>query len=209
VNPLAADFWDEKFRRFPDEYGIEPNDFLRLAAAQLPRGSSVLSLGEGEGRNALHLLKSGHSVTCVDFSAVARERALGYFESARQRGQIPAACKWEYLVLDLERELPAGHWDGVVAIWCHLPPVAREKVHRSLPVWLRKGGIYIAENYAPDQLKFKTGGPPEIELLHDPQILRQEIPISCEIFQKAERMINEGSRHQGMSATLQIVARNT
>lgn len=198
----AGEFWDWKFKEHPDEYGFEPNDFLRLAAGLLAPGSRVLSLGEGEGRNALYLMHLGHSVTCVDASSVARDRALKVFTQA-------VSGSASYLVMDLEHELPSGTWDAVVSVWCHLPPNARQKIHKALPGWLRQGGLYIAEGYSPEQLRFKTGGPPEIELLYDPEILRREIPVtmSLEIFQKTERMIHEGTRHQGRSSTMQIVAR--
>lgn len=208
-----GEFWDWKFREHPDEYGFEPNDFLRLAAGLLPPGSKVLSLGEGEGRNALYLMRCGHSVTCVDASSVARDRALKIFADAARESTPDSHALAKrldaYLVMDLERELPTGNWDAVVSIWCHLPPAARRSLHSAIPGWLRPGGLYIAEGYSPDQLRFKTGGPPEIELLYDPEILRSEIPdaMDLEIFQKTERLISEGTRHQGMSSTMQIVAR--
>jgi hypothetical protein len=211
-NPKSArEFWDWKFREYPDEYGCEPNDFLRLAAGLLKPGSRILSLGEGEGRNALHLMRLGHRLTCVDVSAVARLRALAAFASSSiDPGIPPVSSRLDgYVLMDLEKQLPHGKWDAVVSIWCHLPPLARQKVHAALPDWLPTGGLYIAEGYSPEQLRFKTGGPTEIDLLYDPEILRTEIPSSMniEIFQKTERRIQEGSRHQGLSSTIQIVGR--
>ena len=193
--------WDSLFQNQVDVYGTEPNDFVRLGAGLLKPGSRILSLGEGEGRNALHLLRLGHHVTCVDVSAIARERALKSF--ARENFSA------DYLLMDLSETLPVGKWDAVVSVGCHLPPILRREVHARLSGWLSDGGIYLAEGYTPDQLRFGTGGPTDLELLYDPPQIRQEIPLRLEIFQKAERFISEGPRHQGMSATLQIIGRNT
>lgn len=191
--------WDDLFKNQLDVYGTEPNDFVRLGAGLLKPGSRILSLGEGEGRNALHLLRLGHQVTCVDASAVARERALKSF--ARENFSA------EYILMDLGQSFPVGKWDAVISVWCHLPPTLRRAVHQKLSEWLCEGGLYIAEGYAPDQLRFGTGGPADLDLLYDPTQVRQEIPLHLEIFQKTERFVSEGQRHQGMSATLQIVGR--
>ena len=191
--------WDDLFRNQVNVYGTEPNDFVRLAAGLLKPGSRILCLGEGEGRNALHLLRLGHQVTCVDASMVARDRALASF--ARENFSA------EYFLMDLSERLPAGNWDAVVSVWCHLPAILRRKVHAKLSEWLSEGGIYLAEGYTPDQLRFGTGGPTDLELLYEPAQIRQEIPLHLEVFQKTERFVSEGQRHQGMSATLQIVGR--
>ena len=200
----AGAFWDEIFGAQKDIYGRDPNDFLRLAAGNLKPGSRILSLGEGEGRNALHLLRLGHRVTCLDASVIARDRALRSFE----RENLPG----EYRVMDLSRELPGEEfpgekWDAVVSIWCHLPAPLRQKIHALLPEWLSEGGAYIAEGYSTDQLRFGTGGPGDVELLYDPVQIAREIPLQLEIFQKTERFVREGSKHNGMSATMQIIAR--
>lgn len=193
--------WDDLFRNQVNVYGTEPNDFVRLAAGLLKPGSRILCLGEGEGRNALHLLRLGHQVTCVDASMVARDRALKSF--ARENFSA------EYLLMDLSQTLPSGTWDAVVSVWCHLPTTLRREVHAKLSSWLSEGGIYVAEGYTPDQLRFATGGPVDLDLLYDPNQIRQEISLDLEIFQKTERFVSEGQRHQGVSATLQIVGRQS
>jgi len=42
--------WDERYKEDGFAYGIEPNSFLVEQVSLL--GSPILSLGEGEGRNA-------------------------------------------------------------------------------------------------------------------------------------------------------------
>lgn len=59
-------------------YGKEPSKWLKAAAEQhLPNSNNdihgprcILSLGEGQGRNATYLATLGHHVTAVDASQV-------------------------------------------------------------------------------------------------------------------------------------------
>src|SRR5690606_2851304 len=68
--------WDERFAGDEYVYGKEPNDFLRAFAPRLPPPPArILSLGEGEGRNAVHLARLGYQVTAVDASSVGLAKA--------------------------------------------------------------------------------------------------------------------------------------
>ena len=66
--------WDERYRSDDYVYGTQPNDFLKANAGAIQKGK-VLSLAEGEGRNAVFLAKSGYEVTAVDSSSVGLEKA--------------------------------------------------------------------------------------------------------------------------------------
>ena len=66
--------WDARYAEPGYAYGTEPNDFLAEVAGRIPPGP-VLSLGEGEGRNAVFLAGLGHAVTAVDASAVGLAKA--------------------------------------------------------------------------------------------------------------------------------------
>jgi len=50
--------WDERYNTQQYAYGKEPNDFLAQQYKQLPKGR-VISLAEGEGRNAVFFSKNG------------------------------------------------------------------------------------------------------------------------------------------------------
>ena len=194
-------FWDQIFSREADRYGRAPNDFLRFASAMLKPGSRILSLGEGEGRNAIFLMSLGHEVTCVDASPVARDHAL-----QRMAQRFPGRSV-DYQVIDLSRDLPSGSFDVVVSIWCHLPSLIRRRVHAALGSWLTAGGFFISEGYTPEQIRYGTGGPTDVDMLYEPSIIRKELPLDLEVFQKVEREVLEGSRHDGLSSTLQIIGR--
>ncbi len=66
--------WDERYSAEEYAYGTKPNQFLEEHVNQIPKGK-VLSLAEGEGRNAVFLAKQGYSVTAVDASIVGLNKA--------------------------------------------------------------------------------------------------------------------------------------
>ena len=75
ANPPHSE-WDERFAQDDYVYRKEPNDFLRESADELPAAPArVLSLAEGEGRNAVFLAGLGYEVTGVDASVVGLARA--------------------------------------------------------------------------------------------------------------------------------------
>lgn len=67
--------WDERYAEPGFAYGTAPNDFLAQNVERLPAGGDVLSLAEGEGRNAVFLAQRGFRITAVDGSAVGLEKA--------------------------------------------------------------------------------------------------------------------------------------
>lgn len=63
-----ADFWNDRYKGEDYVYGSAPNDFLHQHASLFRKGSRILSLAEGEGRNAVFLARQGHFVRGLDFS---------------------------------------------------------------------------------------------------------------------------------------------
>ena len=66
--------WDERYSAKGYAYGTTPNEFLVESVNSIPKGK-VLSLAEGEGRNAVFLAKQGYAVTAVDGSVVGLNKA--------------------------------------------------------------------------------------------------------------------------------------
>lgn len=191
--------WDERFSPPGYYYGTEPNDFLRLVAGRLAPGSRILSLGEGEGRNAAFLATLGHRVTAVDASLAGLRKAEAL---AADRGVTIATVHADLSAFEIEPEA----WDGLVAIFCHLPPDIRAAVHRRAVAGLRPGGIFILEAYTPAQLAHGTGGPKAAELLMRLEDLRVELTgLDFEVAREVERDVYEGQGHSGRSAVVQIL----
>ena len=196
-----ADAWDARYRTEGWFYGTEPNEFLRDSVAQLPAGSAVLCLAEGEGRNAVYLAGLGHHVTAVDQSVVGLEKA------ARLAAEHGVAIDTVHADLAVYRIAPA-RWDAVVSIWCHLPPALRARVHRQVVEGLKPGGVLVLEAYTPAQLQHGTGGPPSAELMMTLADLQNELAgLDLVHGVEIERVVHEGRGHEGVSAVVQIVAR--
>lgn len=193
------DFWNQRYGHPGFTYGTEPNDFLRALAPRLE--GPVLSLGEGEGRNAVFLAQRGLEVTAVDLSPVGLEKTA---KLAAERG-VTVTTK----VADLaDFELGEGQYGAVLSIWCHLPPWVRTRVHGAVARALKRGGLFVMEVYTPRQLQFDTGGPKNVELLYEPDEVRRELTgLTLERCEELERDVHEGEFHGGRSAVLQVVAR--
>jgi SAM-dependent methyltransferase len=193
--------WDERYRTQEYYYGTEPNDFLKENAWRIPSNGKVLCLAEGEGRNAVYLAGLGFEVTAVDGSRVGLEKLSKLAHSKGVRVQT--------VVSDLnEFNLGLRQWDGIVSIWCHVPPLVRGKLHRQVVDGLRLGGAFLLESYHPRQLEYKTGGPPSADLMMTKDSLSRELDgLEFELLREFDRDVHEGRGHKGKSAVVQCVAR--
>jgi len=191
--------WDVRYSDAEYVYGTAPNAFLASVADQIPRGK-VLSLAEGEGRNAVYLAELGCKVLAVDASAVGLSKAQ---RLAEERG-----VTIETRVADLaDFHIELDSWDAIVAIFCHLPSGIRSSVHHKVVAGLRPGGVFVLEAYTPTQLKLKTGGPPTADMLMTLKLLRVELAGLRFIHaRELEREVIEGKFHTGRGAVVQVVA---
>ena len=195
VNP-----WDERYSGREFYYGKEPNDFLKLCANKIPSKGKVLCLAEGEGRNAVYLAKLGFQVVAVDQSPQGLEKLK---KLADENG-----VSIETIVADLENfEIKPNYWDGIVSIWCHVPPTLRRVLHLRVVQGLLCGGALILESYHPRQLEYKTGGPPSADIMMTKDLLKTELSgLNFEILHELDRDVHEGNGHFGKSAVVQCLA---
>lgn len=193
--------WDQRYGEPGFAYGTEPNDFLVESVDHVTPRGAVLCLAEGEGRNAVYLARRGHEVTGVDGSPVGLEKARAL---AEQHG-----VAIHTVVADLaDYDLGVARWDAIISIWCHLPPALRARVHRAVVAALRPGGVVVLEAYTPDQLAYKTGGPPVAEMMMTLAGLREELAgLDFVVGREVVREVHEGKYHDGTSAVVQVVAR--
>lgn len=192
--------WNERYNEPGYAYGISPNDFL-TEVSHLIDGKRVLSVGEGEGRNAVYLAQQGYDVTAVDSSSVGLRKA----EALAEKMDVSL----QTIVADLADYDPRIEtWDAIVSIFCHLPSSVRIELHNKLVTSLKSGGVLILEAYTPEQLDFKTGGPGQIDFFMTVEGLQQElVGLDFEIMRATEREIHEGRYHNGQSAVVQVLAR--
>ena len=193
--------WDERYQSESFLFGTEPNDFLRESAKYLSKGSVILCLGEGEGRNAVHLAKLGHSVTAVDMSTVGLGKALRLAQHNGVSLNTQVANLADY-------DFSENCWNGIVSIFCHLPPALRTSAHRKAVQGLKPGGVFILEAYSPRQLEYRTGGPSDPTMLYRLEELRSDLAgLEFVVAEEKVREVREGSAHTGMASVVQVVAR--
>jgi SAM-dependent methyltransferase len=192
--------WNERYSAKEYVYGTQPNAFLRENVAAIREGP-ILSLCEGEGRNAVFLAERGFDVLGVDGSDVGLKKAQ---ELAAARG-----VKIETLVCDLAQYTPPAQTFGaVVAIFAHVPSAVRRKVFRASVEALKPGGVFLLEAYTPEQLGRNTGGPKELDRLVSLEDLHIDLE-GCEFLlgRETEREVVEGCFHTGPGAVVQVIAR--
>lgn len=196
--------YDQRYAEDGYAFGTDPNTFLKDSVPQLklPKHASCLMLAEGEGRNGVFMAECGYSVTGVDISEVGLKKAK---DLAKRRG-----VELTTQVADLaEYDIGESKWDCIVGIFCHLPVPIRERVLGAIPEALRPGGYVLFETYTPDQLEYKTGGPPSADMMYSSDIFRAafEGKLVIERNEEIVRHVVEGKYHTGDAAVVQLLAR--
>lgn len=179
--------WNERYAGSGFAYGTEPNSFLVEHAKLLT--SPVLSLAEGEGRNAVYLASLGLDVLGVDASDVGLAKAK---KLAASRG---LAIRTE--VADLASYEPReNHYGSVISISAHLPSHLRNRLYPLVARSLKPGGVILLEAYTKAQISRNTGGPKDLDMLMDLVELEQQFS-NCEpiLAQEIEREVMEGKFH--------------
>lgn len=191
--------WDQRYAEDGFAYGTSPNDHLAHHLHLLPKDGPILSLAEGEGRNAVAMALAGCQVVGVDQSSVGLHKA--------QRLAASRGVTITTQVADLAAfPIIPGAWAGIVSIFCHLPPALRKPLHAACVAGLRPGGVFILEAYTPEQLAYKTGGPQDTALLMTLTALKDELAgLDWCLARELTRELQEGAYHSGTSAVVQLV----
>jgi SAM-dependent methyltransferase len=193
--------WDSRFDRPDYFYGEAPNEFLRVQSHQLPAGGRVLSLGEGEGRNATYLAQQGFCVTAIDSSAVGLTKLA---RLAARRG-VEVESRLEDLT---QADLGENCWDGIVNIFCHMHAAERAPLYERIKRALVPGGVFLTEQFSTEQLQYKSGGPPIIEALMTLEELQRAFAGYELLYARQEIItLDEGPKHAGPASVVRFIAR--
>lgn len=194
--------WEARYSEPGYHFGTAPNAFLKSKAHLLRPGEKALCVADGEGRNGVFLAECGLEVLSIDFSpsALAKARAL-----AKERG---VTLRFEQT--DIEAwQWPVEAFDVVAAIFIQFsPPKVRERIFDNIKRALKPGGLLLLEGYGAKQLQYKTGGPSDPERLYTRVLLEQSFSdFSSVDIQEYDATLDEGDRHVGMSALVDLVGR--
>jgi len=194
---MAKEHWDQRFGQEEYAYGKEPNAFIKEKAPALTLGK-VLTIAEGEGRNACFLATLGHHVTSWDYSVEGLKKTK---QLAEAKGvQVETAC------VDLnEAPWQEESWDHIVCVFGHFETELRNHTLKQIEKAVKKGGSFLCEVYSTEQLKYKTGGPRDENMLYRPEeFLTTFSHWNTKHFFMGEVERQEGSLHQGTSHVIQF-----
>ena len=197
--------WDAKYNAVDTLlYGDKPSDIIHKASSEYGnRLGNILFLGDGEGRQSRALAKLGFTVTTMDISSVATERA-------HQRDE-EHGIKVNRLICDAAKPPPLqSEFNSCFMCYLHFSVVERQSCFRWLKQILPTSGLLFIEGFGPEQAayksKYNSGGPSQKELLYNTKILRNELSgfiIHHDI--DAEAALNDGPGHQGLANITQMV----
>jgi len=196
------DHWEARFASADYVFGTEPNAFLAKQKPLLPKAGRALAVADGEGRNGVWLAEQGLDVLSIDFSpaAQAKARALAQARNVRLTTELVDVTKWRW---------PAAEYDVVAVIFTQfVAPDDRHEMFARIRDTIKPGGLLLLEGYTPRQLRYGTGGPKQIENLYTRELLEREFASFSQLsIDEYDCELNEGTRHTGMSAVIDLVAR--
>ena len=196
-----ASFWNERYQREDYLFGTEANDFIRAVTPVAAPGMRAFAPADGEGRNGVHLARLGYEVSSIDASNLAVDKAFALAESAGVTLNARAGDM-------LEEDWPENHYDLVVVCFMHFMLDDHDVFMGKVRQCLKPGGLLIMENYTVDQIPLTSGGPKKPEMLLTPDRVRADLAAyDIAFMQEIRRHLTEGPRHQGIAATIQVIAR--
>ncbi|HUG79390.1 MAG TPA: class I SAM-dependent methyltransferase [Burkholderiales bacterium] len=194
--------WNGRFSAPGYIFGTAPNAFLASKAHLLKAGQRALCVADGEGRNSVWLAEQGLEVTAFDFSppGVDKARRLAAERGVLVRYEVASVYDWRW---------PEAAFDVVAAIFVQFAdPAMRSFLFERIVRALAPGGLLLLQGYTPKQLEYRTGGPPHVENLYTPELLRSAFAsLAIEELREYEAELAEGTQHAGRSALISLVAR--
>lgn len=193
------EFWNERYDVREYVYGRTPNTFFRqFIDNETPK--SILLPSEGEGRNGVYAAGKGWNVYALDFSEVARNKALQWAEENN--------VDLHYEVADIFDWNKQINVDYIALIYAHFHADIRENIHHKLIDKLNPGGYIILEAFSKKQLRYDSGGPKSLDLLYDKDILKKDFDsLDMEFLQERTINIEEGGSHKGEASVVRMIAK--
>lgn len=200
----AISKWNERFSATDDYlFGKKANAFLvRHAQSRLAAGMKVLAIADGEGRNGVWLAEQGCEVWSIDAAPAATEKAKKLAVEHGVEMHIETA---DATAMDWD----ARQYDMVAGIFFQFAnPELRASLFAGMKRAVKPGGYLLIEGYGLKQLEYKTGGPSIVDHLYTIDLLRDTFQdMQIEVLEEYDAELEEGDRHKGLSALVDLVAK--
>lgn len=192
--------WNERYSTDLYIFGKDPNKFFKDELEKINPGR-ILLLGEGEGRNGVYAASKGWQVDAVDFSDIAKQKAMMLAEENK--------VTLNYIISDIaEYKAAPETYDAVGLIFVHLDKAVRERVHSDLINSLKPGGTIIIEVYEKDQINMNSGGPKDLDLLYSlEEIVEDFADLDFITLSKESLYLYESILHHGDAWVIRFVGR--
>lgn len=186
---MDRDAWDRRHRERDFVRHLDPNRFLVPEVEGLTPGRA-LDLAAGAGRNAVWLATRGWSVTGVDWSEVALDRA--------QRLAEHHAVDVEWILADLrEWQPPPALFDLAIVLYLQPPAAMRALVWRKAAAAVAAGGRLVVIGHDAANLTEGWGGPSDSANLYTAQEVVDTIGEDLEVV-RAERVLRREEAEDGV-----------
>ncbi len=196
---MIGSMWNGKFSREGYLYGKVPNVFLKRHIDSMKPGSTLLLLGEGEGRNACYAASRDIEVMALDASDVGLKKAHDLAEES--------GVTIKTVLIDLHDWKSNTHYDAVMASFLHLNEPLRTQAFREALKALKPSGVFVAEFFSTKQMPLTSGGPKDADLLYTVESMQNIFDIEgYEILQLEEvvDVLDEGRGHQGEAQLIRV-----
>lgn len=191
------EFWDNRYSEETFIFGTKPNEFFKSQVDLLTPGKLLL-FGEGEGRNAIYAASLGWDGLALDWSEIAKEKALAL---ARKNNVLFRYEVGNFL------DIPIEHFsfDAVALIYIHLAEEEREQLHKKAITSLKRGGTIIFEAFEKEQLGKSSGGPKDLDLLYSLENMVTDFQnLDFKYFAKENIQLDEGDGHIGEASVIRF-----
>jgi 2-polyprenyl-3-methyl-5-hydroxy-6-metoxy-1,4-benzoquinol methylase len=153
MSRYTPEYWDDRYRSTDRLWSGHVNSNLASTASELSPGTA-LDVGCGEGGDAIWLAEHGWTVTAIDVSVVALDRAAA--QAARVGDDIAGRITWQQADI-LAWDPSPQRYDLVSAQFIHLPQPNLEALHHRLAAAVRPGGTLLIVGHHPSDLETSIG----------------------------------------------------
>lgn len=194
--------WNERFAGDAFHYGTAPADFVARHMAALGEGARILTIAEGEGRNAVWLARQGYCVTAVEPTATGRDKAMAL------AGRYGVTLDWRPLGL-AEFDWPEADFDAALGCFFQFAaPDFRARILAGMGRAVRPGGMIFLHGFSTRQLANRSGGPRVEEQLWTVPTILAAFP-DWPVIRAADydAVLDEGPGHSGPAALVDVIVR--